>query len=94
MELKNNIISKIVTNDAYVIFYVPECPYSMKALNLLREKKVKYKGYNIHNLGGMKFLLETFNENKEQINFNPDHLTKPVIFYNGKYLGGYSDLKI
>ncbi|XWV26643.1 putative glutaredoxin [Tupanvirus soda lake] len=96
MENNNSIISKIIDadTDTYVIFFVYSCPYSMRALELLRQKNVKYRGYDINNLnGGMTKLLEVLNENSELTNFKSSHKTKPIIFLNGKFLGGYDILR-
>lgn len=79
--------------DTFVIFFVDECPYCQRALALLREKKVAYKGYNIHDIkGDMPKLLEVLGENYESIGFNKNHRTKPIIFYNKKLIGGYDKL--
>ena len=89
------IIKKIVdaNKDTYVIFFTRECPYCIKSLNLLRESKVKYKGYDINSIkGGMNRILEMFNKNANIIGFNKKHITKPIIFYNGKFIGGYTEL--
>ncbi|XWV25660.1 glutaredoxin [Tupanvirus deep ocean] len=96
MENTNPVINKIIDAEpnTYIIFFVYSCPYSMRALELLREKNVKYKGYDINNLeGGMIKLLEVLNENSELTNFKSTHRTKPIIFINGKFLGGYDSLR-
>lgn len=88
------IIQKIMENsDKFVIFYTPNCVYSVNALNLLREANVGYKGYDINNInGGISRLLKTFNDFSDEIQFNPQHRTRPIVFYQGKYLGGYQEL--
>lgn len=97
MENENHpIIRKIVNADpgSYVIFFVYGCPYSEKALALLREKNVPFKGYDINKIdGGMMKLLTVLNQNSQIVNFNPTHRTKPIIFYDGKYLGGAEELE-
>ena len=41
---------KILNNsDKYIIFYYKWCGYSMKAIDLLKQKKVPFKGYIINN---------------------------------------------
>ena len=89
------IIKKITeaNPDTYVIFFEYRCPYSMRALNLLKEKNAKYKGYDITTIKGeMSKLLEVLNENLSLIEFNPNHRTKPIIFLNNKFIGGYNEL--
>lgn len=91
----NPIIKKIIDAKpgVYVIFFIYECQYSRKALELLRNKNAKYKGYDINTIrGGMNKLLEVLKKNAELINFNIEHNTKPIIFVNGKYVGGYEEL--
>lgn len=93
--MTNAIIEKILqNNDKYIIFYVDSCPYCRGALDLLRSHNVRYKGYNIDNInGGMEYVLNSLNEYRDLINFDPSHRTKPIIFNNGKFLGGMSELK-
>lgn len=91
--MESEIIDKIKKHNTFVIFYVPDCPYCQAALNLLREKNVPYKGYNIYSInGGFPVLLDILNRNANQINYNHNHKTKPIIFYNGNFLGGYDSL--
>ena len=92
---EQKIIEKIVqaNHGTYVIFFVYGCPYCEKALSLLRSSHVLYKGYNINEIdGGMKNLLIVLDKHKDQLNFDSSHKTKPIIFYNGKFIGGFSEL--
>lgn len=91
----NSIIGKIskAEKDTYIIFFDYGCYYSESALKLLREKGKKYKGYEISKIsGGLSKLINKLSKNKETINFNLNHKTKPIIFYNNKFIGGYSEL--
>ena len=93
--MANPIINKILTADdnTYVIFFVYECPYCRRALEMLRKYNIKYKGYNINDIkGGMPELLQVLNSNAEIIGFNTSHRTKPIIFLNKKFIGGSDDL--
>lgn len=95
MNLDQKILKKIKNSpfNTYVIFYTADCNYCQRALDLLRAKKLSYKGYDIDNIrGGLSFLLELFNKNRSKIKFNPYHRTKPLIFINSSFLGGYDDL--
>jgi len=90
------IIEKIINvkPDTYIIFFVNTCPYCQRAISLLNDHKVRYKGYDIDTIdGGMPKLLEVLNKYKNLLNFNPDHKTKPIIFFNKKFIGGYTDLE-
>uniref|UniRef100_A0A6C0C9C9 Glutaredoxin domain-containing protein n=1 Tax=viral metagenome TaxID=1070528 RepID=A0A6C0C9C9_9ZZZZ len=89
------IIKKILDadSDTFVMFYVTECPYCQRALKLLRDSNVKYKGYIIDKIpGGMPELLKTLTTYKDIVQFNDMHHTKPIIFYNNRFLGGADDL--
>jgi glutaredoxin len=95
MIIYHPIIKKIKEADVgtYVIFFSYGCPYSMKALDLLKEKGVKYKGYDISTIkNGLPKLLEVLNENLTLVNFKPKHRTKPIIFLNNQLIGGYNEL--
>lgn len=98
MEAQNNlhpIIKKIINAepDTYIIFFVKTCPYCANALDLLRKNNVRYKGYDIETINGnMPKLLKVLNDNAKLISFDTSHTTKPIIFYNKKYLGGYDKL--
>ena len=90
----DQVILKKITQptDCYIIFYSNWCKYSLNALSLLRSRNACYKGYEIESIpGGMDYLLKLFNSTSE-LNFNPMHKTRPMIFYNGKFIGGYSEL--
>lgn len=90
------VVEKILlaNPNSYIIFYDPNCPYSQRALALLRSNPtVSYKGYIINNIdGGMSRFLQVLNQNIELIGYDPTHRTKPVIFYQNKFLGGYDEL--
>lgn len=91
----NPIIQKIIGADqgTYVLFYVPECPYCQNALGLLRAKSLPYKAYNINNINGnMNRLLKVLGTNSVLTGYNTYHTTKPLIFVNGQFVGGYDDL--
>lgn len=91
-----SIIQKIsdVDRDTYVIFFVYGCPYCQDAINILRSNNLRFKAYDIDKIpGGMNTLLNVLNKNRDVIRFNPRHRTKPIIFYNGRYLGGFNELR-
>lgn len=93
--MDNAIINKITGADAntYIIFFVPTCRYSQLALQTLRNNNLSYKGYDIGEItGGMPELLRVLNKNAALFQFDTDHKTKPIIFFNGKFIGGADDL--
>ena len=92
----NKVMNKIINSDpdTYIIFYDPDCKYCMNSIYLFRDNAVAYKGYQIHKIpGGLKTLLNIFKCNSEELEFNNYHTTKPLIFHNGKFVGGYDELK-
>ena len=94
MPKKARSVHKVLKhNDKYVMFYSEWCSYSQKAINKIKSSGEKYKFYDIDVVdNGMDLILDDLNKNASKVNFNPKHLTRPVIFYKGKFVGGYSEL--
>lgn len=93
--METQVISKIVNadKDTYILFFDYYCGYSVAALNFLKNNNLSYKGYEISKSeGGIASLLTYLNNNKDLLGYNPNHTTKPIIFLNGKFIGGFSDL--
>lgn len=59
------------------------CPYCKRAKNLLEEKNISYQEYPIDNDA----------EKKKELYEKTNQDTVPFIFINGKFIGGYSELK-
>lgn len=92
--MTNKFIKKILENsDKYVIFYSDWCGYSIKAIELLKQLEIPFKGYIIEDIGGMNKLLSSLIQKHKKINFDPNHKTRPIIFNKGVFLGGYSELQ-
>ena len=68
----------------FVIYYSYDCPYCLKALELLKEHKADYTAIEIDDLPK---LLQTLGDKLPS-----SHKTKPIIFRRGKFLGGYTQL--
>lgn len=62
------------------IYYKPGCPYCKSAVEIMKQKNLKYK---IH-------MLNTESE-RQQIKKKHGFNTFPQIFYNGKFIGGKDD---
>jgi glutaredoxin len=92
--MDQKILDKITQNpNCYIIFYSQWCTYSLRALDLLRSNNVCYKGYLIESIkGDMPYLLSVFKSNTDKLNYDNNHNTRPIIFYDSKYIGGYSEL--
>lgn len=81
-------------SNLYIIFYSPNCKYCLDTINLLKHKKLSFKGYNIDNFrGGMVSLLYHLKHQHKLTGFDVNHSTKPVIFHKGKFVGGFTELK-
>lgn len=79
--------------DIYIVFYSKSCPFCVKAIDLLKDKDLAYKKYNLDKIrGGLQRVLEELSKNKDRTEFDPDHKTKPIIFHKGKFVGGYTEL--
>lgn len=67
----------------FVIFSKDNCPYCVKAMNLLKIKNQEISEIKI----GRDITREEF------INSYPDQKTVPLIFYNDQKIGGYEQLE-
>jgi glutaredoxin len=98
-KLASTIVDKIVTRkDCYVFFYSEWCKYSMQALSLLKSSNACYKGYIIEDIptnngDKMAYLLSVLNNSSSKTNFDPNHKTRPIVFYNGTFVGGFTQLQ-
>lgn len=79
-----------MNKDGWVIYGYSWCPYSKRAINLLKSKNIQYLfvDVNIHNL--KKIHLKKLNNSKKLTLHN----TFPFIFHHQTFIGGYDDLKI
>ncbi len=95
----NRKILEYKGRDIFVVFYMDRdaCVYSYKAIELLKRKQKSFKGYLIKRNKGQKDkldeLLYCLEKSKGQTHFDVKHHTLPIIFYKGKFIGGYDDLK-
>ncbi len=81
-------------NDIFIVFYSDWCKYSTDVIQLLERNDMSYKGYQIDKIkGGMDRLLKFLIQSKDQTDFDPMHNTRPIIFYRGKFIGGYTEMR-
>ena len=92
----DKFIEKIILNsDKFIIFYSDWCRYSTDAIKLLKTKHQPFKGYKIDKINGkLDRLIASFTNGKEKINYNINHTTRPIIFYQGKFVGGLAELVV
>ena len=78
--------------DIYIVFYSDTCPYSLKAIELLRRSGKEFKGYRIENRNMMNDILDKLTNTRNLTNYDVSHKTKPIIFHKGEFKGGYTEL--
>jgi len=90
----NKKIIQYKNDDIYIIFYTPSCSYCQRTLALLDKYNLKYKGYNIDNIrGNIRRVIDSLIKYKSITNFQETHKTKPIIFYKGEFVGGFTELQ-
>lgn len=80
-----------VQQDTYVIYYKPSCIFSMKAMELVKNKNVKHENINFFELS-TKEKKNVLNKTKKY-NKNKEYLLYPKIFKNNIFIGGFSELQ-
>ena len=72
--------------------YIKEfCPYSQKAMALLSSMNVKYFKHDVLQLGDTAGVIESLKRAK-RIARRSTHCTVPIVFHNGKFIGGCEEL--
>jgi len=65
------------------VYGKPNCTWCVAAKNLLDNKNIPYNYYSVGEDVGIDLILESF----------PEVRTVPIVQINGKYIGGYDELK-
>lgn len=88
------ILEKIDENkDTYLIFGISTCGYCKKALSYVKENNLKFKYYEMDKYYKIFIpILKKLSSVRPSLKINSEHNTFPVIFYNDKFIGGYTDL--
>lgn len=88
------ILEKIkINNDTYLIFGLSTCGYCKKAIAHSKTKNLQFKYYEMDKYYEIFIpILEKLIELDPSLKINPTHRTFPVIFYNKKFIGGYTEL--
>jgi glutaredoxin len=75
------------TSDVYTIYGLDGCPHSEAAIDKVTDRGVKYKAYYvIKDLGMSKRNLQDIL--LQHTDLSKDHKTWPVVYRNGKFIGG------
>jgi glutaredoxin len=85
-------IIKSIKNSQYVILYSSWCGYSRKALELLNQNKIKAKKYEIEDIQGTMNDIRSKLSKEKSLGFPSSYSSRPMIFMNGKFIGGYDQL--
>ncbi len=85
-------VVQTIKNSDCVILYSPWCGYSKKALTLLNKMKVNHKSIDIENIEGSMNEIRMALSKDKTIQFPFDYSTRPMVFINGRFIGGYSEL--
>jgi len=82
----NNILRSIRNNE-YVILYVDDCAYCERAMMMVENES--------HDIGLFRSkMFEALTANASEFDYKTSHTSVPVIFKNGKFIGGESDLRV
>ena len=81
--LDENLINKekIAHNKQFEVFIIPDCPWSARAIRMLRTLQLEHKIKVIKNDNDFKSLNKITN-----------YTSFPQIFIDGEFIGGYSEL--
>jgi glutaredoxin len=97
MEKKINklikVINKCAENNYVLLLGLSYCPYTIKSKNYLKSNNIKYIYFTIDKYYDIFIdLLNQLNNKDSSFEININHKTFPIIFYNNKFIGGYSEL--
>lgn len=95
-EKTRQILQKIDENkNTYLIFGLSTCGYCKKAILYVKENNISFKYYEMDKYYKIFIpILKKLSNMKPSLEIKPEHDTFPVIFRNGKFIGGYTDLTL
>jgi glutaredoxin len=76
-----------------VILYSPWCGYSKKALELLNKNHISHTSIDLDHIGATMDGIRTRLSKEKSIRFPSSYSTRPMIFVDGKFIGGYTELR-
>ena len=90
----NQMLEKIKNNKKlYTIFGLSTCGYCKKTLSYMKDNNLEFKYYDMDKYYEIFVpILNKLTNLEPSLKINPEHRTFPVIFFNEKFIGGYSDL--
>ena len=84
-----------MNKDSFVTLYVYNwCGYSKLAMDLCKQYRLKHKVHDMDKdkLGGKERVISEL-KNKKHIPRNSRHSTAPIVFIDGKFIGGCDKLQ-
>lgn len=88
MSSSSSTLDQLIHSNKVVLFGTEECLYCLKAKSFLRRI-----GYSSREITMLKMTMYYGTGLRQDVIVRTGIRTVPVIFINGKMIGGYSDLK-
>lgn len=88
----SELIQAIKENEC-VILYSPWCSYSKNALSLLNQHRISHSSIDLEKIDASMGEIRSRLAKEKSFKFPESYSTRPMIFINGKFIGGYNDLK-
>lgn len=85
-------ILKYKDEHVVVFFYKNTCPYTQLTKTFLEKNSIPSKGYEVINRQEFDIILNKLKDDTQALNFDTNHHTFPIVFYKGKYIGGYDNI--
>jgi glutaredoxin len=85
-------VIKKIKDSEWAILYSPWCSYSKSALQLFKKKNITPTAIDIESISGSINEIQMGLAKDDSIGFPSNYSTRPMIFMNGKWLGGYREL--
>lgn len=83
----------LIKTEECVILYSPWCRYSRMALELLNENRIQCVSIKIEDINDTMSQIVSQLAKSGIPNFDGTHRTRPMIFIDGKFIGGFSELQ-
>lgn len=75
-----------------IIYYYNWCRFSLQAIEYCKKMKLKFIKHNMEEYGGKDDVIKELKIHGFMTK-NNKHNTAPIIFINGKFVGGFTELK-
>lgn len=82
-----------MNDDLFVTLYVYGwCGYSTLAKDLCKQHKLKHRTHDLDKYNGKEEVIKSLKK-IGKIPMNSNHRTAPIVFVNGKFIGGCEELR-